>query len=102
MSSTRRQPPTPGDVLQEWVNVNRGITQQAVADAAGVTRFSINQIINGHRRVVAHMALRLARITDTTPEYWLDLQRDVDLYLAEKRIGRVVARLKPVNVREDA
>jgi plasmid maintenance system antidote protein VapI len=60
----------------------------------GVSRFSINQIINGRRAVTAEMALRLARVTSTTADLWLNLQRDVDLYFAQRKIGEKLLDMK--------
>jgi len=59
-----------------------------------VSRFSINQIVNGKRAVTAEMALRLARVLSTTPKLWLDLQRDVDLYAARRKLGEEIEVLK--------
>jgi antitoxin HigA-1 len=79
-------PITPGDFLRRRI-LNDKITQERLADAMGVSRFTINQIINGRRSITAEMALRLARVTSTTPDYWLNLQRQVDLYNAARNLG---------------
>src|SRR3989442_686318 len=67
-------PCTPGDVLRERILSDRRITQDQLAKAMRVSRFSINQLVNGRRSVTAEMAFRLSRATSTTPEFWLDLQ----------------------------
>jgi len=59
-----------------------------------VSRFSVNQIINGRRAVTAEMAIRLSRVTSTTPTFWLNLQRDVDLYQAELKLADEINRLQ--------
>jgi addiction module HigA family antidote len=87
-------PITPGEVLRERVLIPLGITQEHLAEALQVSRFSVNQIVNGRRAVTADMALRIARVTDTSPEFWLNLQRDVDIYEARRAIGPVVLKLK--------
>lgn len=74
-------PVTPGEFLRKRILSDK-ITQERLADAMRVSRFTINQIINGRRSITAEMALRLARVTSTTPDYWLNLQRQVDLYNA--------------------
>ena len=71
----------------------REITQEQLADAMQVSRFSINQIVNGRRSVTADMALRLARVTSTTADFWLNLQRDVDLYEAGNKLADVLRSL---------
>lgn len=57
-----------------------GLTQQALADAMGVTRVRVNEIVNGRRGVTADTALRLAKAFGTTPDFWLRLQLACDLY----------------------
>ena len=58
------------------------------ADALGVSRYSVNQLVNGRRAVTAEMALLLARAFSTTPDFWLDLQRNLDLHRARRRLAR--------------
>jgi addiction module HigA family antidote len=86
-------PIAPGAVLRKRILERIGITQEELADAMGVSRFSVNQIINGRRSVTAEMALRIARVTSTTPDFWLDLQRDVDLYQARLTLDEELERL---------
>ena len=84
---------TPGDVLKTYVVKEKGITQDALASAMGVSRLSINQIINGRRSITADMALRLAKVLGTTAEFWLNLQRDVDLATARTSLGDELRKL---------
>ena len=71
------------------------ITIGELAKALGVSRFSVSQLVNGYRNVTAEMALRLAKATSTTPHFWLDLQRSVDLHWAHRSLRR---KLKAVRV----
>jgi antitoxin HigA-1 len=87
-------PITPGDVLRDYILSEPGITQERLAKAMLVSRFSINQIVNGKRAVTADMALRLAHVTSTTPDLWLNLQRDIDLYTAERKLGQKIRSMK--------
>ena len=87
-------PISPGDVLREFILSDPAITQEGLATTMQVSRFSINQIVNGKRAVTAEMALRLARVLSTTPKLWLDLQRDVDLYAARRKLGEEIEVLK--------
>lgn len=85
-------PVSPGDLLRKRI-LNDKITQERLADAMKVSRFSINQIINGRRAITAEMALRLAHVTSTTPDYWLNLQRQVDLYQASLKLSSQLDKL---------
>ena len=95
-ASVAAAPPAPGDVLRERILSDRRITQEQLAKAMRVSRFSINQLVNGRRSVTAEMALRLSRATSTTPEFWLDLQRGVDLYRARLRLRHELGAVRIV------
>ena len=86
-------PTTPGDVLRDEIRERAGVTQDSLAEALGVSRFSVSQLINGRRGVTAEMALRLSQVLDTSPEFWLNLQREVDLHRARRRLGGALAAL---------
>lgn len=91
-------PVSPGDVLRKKIlglEVDgKKITQELLADAMRVSRFSINQIINGRRSVTAEMALRLAKALGTTPEFWLNLQREVDLHESRTKLKEKLERIE--------
>ncbi len=48
----------------------------------GVSYVRFNELVNGRRGVTPNTALRLARLFGTTPEFWLNGQRNLDLWLA--------------------
>jgi addiction module HigA family antidote len=73
-----------------------GVTQDELATAIGVSRFSVNEIINGRRKVTATMALRLSRATKSTPDFWLNLQRAVNVAQARAKLGDQLANIRPV------
>jgi antitoxin HigA-1 len=86
-------PLSPGEYLRDYILAKSEITQERLAKAMDVSRFSINQIVNGKRAVTADMALRLARVTSTTADLWLNLQRDVDLYIAQLKLKDKLQKL---------
>lgn len=73
----------PGDILQETLD-ERGMSQSYLAFATGYTPKHINQIVNGHVRITARMALALEAELDITARFWLHLQADHDLWLAAR------------------
>lgn len=90
MAETRDfAPQRPGAFLRDRVLRKPGarITQEALADALDVSRFTVNQIINGHRAITADMAVRLARVLGTSPDLWLDMQKRVDLFEAQQKLA---------------
>ncbi len=92
------RPPHPGDHLRDDFLPDCGFTIASFAEALGVSRQSINELVNGRRAVSADMALRLGRLFTQSPDFWLDLQRDVDLWDAEQAIKGDLARIKPLPV----
>lgn len=87
------RPTSPGDVLRNRILPNSNLTQDRLAEALDVSRFSVNQIVNGKRNVTAEMAMRLAQVTNTTAQFWLALQQKIDLYEAELKVGEKIKKL---------
>lgn len=81
----KKRPPThPGQMLLKEFLEPVGITQKAFAKHLGWTYTRLNEIINGHRGVSAESALTFADAFKIEPEFWLNLQRDWDLWHAMK------------------
>jgi addiction module HigA family antidote len=70
-----------------------GVSQKAFAEHLGWTYAHLNEIINGRRNISADSALALGEALGTGPEFWLDLQRNWDLWHA-MRSHREVPPLK--------
>jgi addiction module HigA family antidote len=85
-------------MLREDFLPDFGLTVAGLAEAAGVSRQSINELLRGRRAVSPEMALRLARLFGNAPEFWLNAQRAVDLWDAAQAIQADVARIKPLQV----
>ena len=94
----KRRPTHPGEMLQEDFMPDYGLTIAGLADAVGVSRQSINELVRGRRAVSPEMALRLARLFGNSAEFWLNAQRAVDLWDAAQAIKHDVRRIKPVRV----
>jgi addiction module HigA family antidote len=93
-----RRPTHPGEMLREDFLPDYGLTVAGLAEALGVSRQSVNELLRGRRAVSPEMALRLARLFGNAPELWLNAQRKVDLWDAEQSIGDQVARIQPLRV----
>jgi addiction module HigA family antidote len=82
---------TPGERLQKLLDA-RGWTQEEASMELDVSRFSVNQLVNGRRNVTAEMAVRLETVFDEGPSArrWLGLQAAVDLAEARRRLRAFV------------
>lgn len=84
-----KRPPThPGEMLLEEFLLPAQMTQVEAARRLAVPLNRLNEIIRGKRGVSADTALRLGRVFKTTPEFWLGLQADWDLWHAAKALRR--------------
>ena len=92
--SDKIKPMHPGELLREEIMPETGITQTALAEALGVSRLTINEIVHEKRAVSADMANRLALFFGTSPEVWLNLQRSVDLWEARKTNKQAYQRIQ--------
>ena len=88
-------PIPPGEYLAEVLE-EKGFTQKELADHIGQDVKVINRIVNGKSVVTAEVALKLAASFRTTPEFWLNAQKAVDLYAARSKLRQLP---KPVVVR---
>ena len=93
----KRRPTHPGEILREDFLPDYGLTVSALAEALGVSRQSINELLRERRSISPEMALRLGRLFGNSPEFWLNAQRAVDLWDAAEAIKKDVARIKPLN-----
>mgnify|MGYP000031103454 CR=1 FL=1 len=80
MLHTKRKPATVGEILVEEFIEPMGLTQTALADVMGVPRKHVNELCNDRRRVTAPTALILARVFGNSADFWLDVQRRLDLW----------------------
>ncbi|GAA0708342.1 HigA family addiction module antitoxin [Dokdonella soli] len=86
----------PGEVLLDEFLSPLGISQNALARAAGVPPRRINEIVLGKRGVTADSAVRLAAALGTSERFWLGLQADYDLEEAHRALGKAVERIERI------
>lgn len=93
MDTTEKLAPVhPGEVLLEEFLKPLGVSQNQLALAIRVPARRINEIVHGKRRITADTALRLARYFKVSPQFWLGLQMDYDLDVAEDELGERLDR----------
>ena len=93
-----RAPTHPGEMLLEEFLEPLGMTQSSLGELIHVSYPRVNEIINGKRGITPDTALRLARLFGTTPEFWLNGQRNWDLWHAMRSPeARDLEKIKPVS-----
>ena len=80
MLPKNRRPTPPGEILKYEFLEPLKMTQVQLALAIGITRVRINEIVLGKRSITTDTAFRLAQYFNTTPDFWLGLQMDVDMW----------------------
>lgn len=86
----------PGEVLLQEFLIPMGISQNALARAAGVPPRRINEIVLGKRSITADTAIRLAAALGTSERFWLGLQADYDLEEVRRELGDTIERIERI------
>jgi addiction module HigA family antidote len=89
MIQTRRKPTTPGEILQEEFLNPLQITQKQLADHLRCDFKVINRIVNGKAQVTPKTAIKLGAAFNTSPDFWLNAQKAIDIYTASREIKRL-------------
>jgi antitoxin HigA-1 len=84
MRKLTRKPTHPGNILREDYLTPLSIKIKDMAEILGISRKTLSKIINERGSITPEMALRLSRAFDTSPDFWLNLQKNFDLWIAEQ------------------
>jgi addiction module HigA family antidote len=82
-------PAHPGEIVREECLKPLGLTVTAAAEALGVTRKGLSDLLNGHTGVSPDMAIRLEKVFGGTAETWLWMQMQRDLWEARQRADEI-------------
>ena len=85
-------PVHPGEVLLEEFIKPMALSQNRLAIDIGVDTRRINEIVLGKRGITADTALRLSRFFDNSPQFWMGLQSQYDLDVAQDQLGKRLDR----------
>ena len=97
-TSRRKIPPThPGEMLREDFMPDYDLTATSLADALGVSRQTINELLRERRAISPVMALRLSRLFGNSAEFWLNAQHARDLWESESRFKKELKKIRPLN-----
>ena len=97
-TNNKLAPVHPGEVLMEDFIEGFGITQNKLAVAIGVPPRRINEIVHGKRAVTADTALRLGKYFGVSAQFWLNLQTQYDLDVAEDRLSMQIDAITPLRL----
>jgi len=87
-----KNPPHPGRSIRTACLEPLGLSVTDGARALGVTRQTLNNVINGKSGISPQMAIRLTKAFGSTPETWLRMQLAYDLALARKEESKIKVR----------
>jgi addiction module HigA family antidote len=92
-------PAHPGEVLRDYLGE---MTVSEAATRLKITRAHLSRILNGHSSVTAEMSLRLGSALGTSPDFWLRMQGQFDLWHARKASKVKVSAFPHVGTRQRA
>ena len=84
-------PAHPGEVLREQIGT---MSVTRFAAHLGVSRVTLSRLLNGNAGISASMALKLSEALGTSPELWLNMQTQFDLWNASREKRKKVSRLR--------
>ena len=80
-------PPHPGEILLEECIKPLNMSISAFALKIGTSRKNLSEIVNKKTGISAEMALKLAKMLNTSPRFWLNMQQTYDLWQAKQRVN---------------
>ena len=92
--SLLEEPMHPGEVLKELYLDPLDMGTIAFARRLNVPRTRIERLVKGVTSMTPDTALRLARVFNTTPSYWMNMQTNYDMAVASKKVD--VSRIEPL------
>jgi addiction module HigA family antidote len=96
MLPKNRQPTHPGEIIRYEYLDELNMTQQQLANSIGITRVRINEIILGKRSITPDTAFRLAKFFNTTPEFWIGLQTNFDMWNTLQKRKKEYETIQPL------
>lgn len=90
------RPPTPGEVLGNYIREHPDLTQKGLAARMKFPAHRVRNIVRGRAQVTAAVALRLSKALNTSVQFWLNVQREVDLFDAERKDRRVLRSIRGI------
>ncbi len=91
-----RRPTHPGALLREDILPALGLSVTEMARRLRMSRQSLHRILAESQPMTPVTALKLARLLNTSPDLWLNMQRAVDLWEAGRQLGAELSTIEPI------
>lgn len=89
-------PPSPGEVLRERLLQGMELTQAELARALGISCPRLNMILKGRCQMSAEIALRIEKVFDISPQFWLRIRSEFELHEERERMSRELEKLTQI------
>ena len=89
-----RKPSHPGALIQDVILPETGITVSEPAERCSVARNTMSKVVNERGDVTGDLAIRLSKVLDSTPRFWLGMQANLNLWKAEQKNRRFYQRME--------
>jgi len=99
MRTRKRAPVHPGKVLFQHYLKPMKISVTKMSEILGVSRKALSNIVNEHKSITPEMSLRLSKALNTTPDLWLNLQKNYDLWHTAHET-KAWQKVKPIIVQD--
>lgn len=90
-------PPHPGEFIKETYLSPFDISQNEMADKLGVARSTFSRLVKGDSGISPEMALRLSKVIGRSPESWVTMQSNYDLYKTKQKKNNLINKLRKFN-----
>ena len=91
-----KEPVCPGKILQDNYLKPQKITLKQLSQTTGIVQRHISEILSGRRAIGPDTAVRLSRVLNTEPEYWINLQKEYDIDIARKTLAGIIPEDQPI------
>ena len=88
MQKKNLQPVHPGEILREVFIKERNLTIKEVAKGLDMARGNLSAVVNEHAGISPELAVKLSEAFGNTAQFWINLQKNYELWHAEQKVDR--------------
>ena len=94
-------PPHPGEFIKKTYLEPFHVSQNEMADTLGVARSTFSRLVKGNNGISPEMALRLSKVIGRSPESWIAMQSNYDLYKTKRKKMSIINKLNKFRFNRD-